>query len=273
MKHFLLTRFNLKNKAWKKTDDEDHIGLTEKWLIQRFFLFKTYCLPSVINQTNQNFIWFLIFDLDTPLKYKTEINTLIRNQPNFKVIYSDGFDELLPSIKSEIKKHIKEYDQYLITTRLDNDDTIHKDFIKTIQNLFSPIENLIIDLRKGYQLIIEDKTEIREFYDCFNPFISLVESISNYNTVLAKEHKGWNQNTLKINKFEPLWIQMIHNQNQANTKTVHLKRIRKFNSKKFGINVTLTEFGMLENIIFNIKLLPLKIFYSFKAVIKFLIKA
>ena len=272
MKHFLLTRFNLKNKAWKKTNDEVHKGLTEIWLDQRFDLFKTYCLPSVINQTSKKFIWILIFDIDTPLKYQTEINILTREHFNITVIYSDGFNELLPAIKSEIKTHIEKDDNYIISTRLDNDDIIHKDFIKTIQNLFNPIENLVIDLRKGYQLILENEAEIREFYDCYNPFISLVEATGNYSTVLSKEHKNWNQNPLKINKKKHLWIQMIHNQNQANRKTNHLKRLRKFNPINFGININTAEFGIIENLFYNFKLLPLRLFYSAKSIIKSLIK-
>lgn len=272
MKHFLLTRFNLKNKAWKKTNDEVHKGLTENWLDKRFYLFKTYCLPSVMNQTNKNFVWILIFDIDTPSKYQTEIKTLTRKHANIIVIYADGFNELLPTLKSEIKIHLEKDDNYIITTRLDNDDIIHKDFIKTIQNLYNPIENLVIDLRKGYQLILEDKTEIRKFYDSYNPFISVVEAASNYDTVLSKEHSDWKQSPLKTNKSKSLWIQMIHDQNQANTKTIYLKRLRTFNSKNFGINVNITEYNKFENIIFNLKLLPLKIFYSVKATIKSLLK-
>ena len=273
MKHFLLTRFNLKNKAWKKSEDAVHKGLTENWLNQRFDLFKTYCLPSVVNQSNQNFIWFLIFDIDTPLKFKTEINTVIKNQPNFKVIYADGFDQLLPSLKFHIKSHIEKHDDFIITTRLDNDDIIHKDFIKTIQKLYKPIDNLVIDLRKGYQMIIEGKIEIREFYDPYNPFISLVESTKKHITVLSKEHSNFNRNVTAINKKEYLWIQMVHSQNQANTKTSYLRRLRIFESNKYGINITLPEYSKLENIIFNLKRLPLRIFYSIKAKVKLILKA
>jgi len=273
MKHFLLTRFNLKNQAWKNTNNGSHKGLSEHWLNQRLDLFKTYCLPSVINQTNKNFVWILIFDIDTPSKYQTEIKTLTRKHTNIIVIYADGFNELLPALKSEIKNHIEKDDNHIMTTRLDNDDIIHKDFIKTIQNLYNPIENLVIDLRKGYQLILEDKSEIREFYDCYNPFISVVEAASNYDTVLSKEHRDWKQSPLKTNKSKSLWIQMIHDQNQANTKTIYLKRLRTFNSKNFGINVNIAEYSKLENIIFNLKLLPSQIFYSLKANVKSILKA
>lgn len=272
MKHFLLTRFNLKNTAWKNTNNEVHIGLTKNWLNHRFKFFQTYCLPSVLNQTNKEFIWLLIFDIDTPKEYILKINALIKNEPNFKVIFADGFDDLLPSIKSEIEKHIEVVDKYIITTRMDNDDTIHKDFIKTIQNLFKPIDNLILDLRKGFQLILQDKVEVREFYDCYNPFISLVESVTKYDTVLSKEHKNWNKNTVKIYKNKHLWIQLIHNQNQANRKTKYLKRLRKFNPVEFGISICTKEFNIIENVFYNFKLIPLRLFYSVKTNIKLFIK-
>jgi len=273
MKHFLLTRFNLKNKNWTKTNNGVHKGLTEQWLDQRFDLFKTYCLPSVINQTNKNFVWILIFDVDTPLKYQKEINRLTKEHINFKIIYADGFNELLPAIKSEIKTHIEKVDNHIISTRLDNDDTIHKDFIKTIQDLYKPIENLVIDLRKGYQLILEDKIEVREYYDYYNPFISLVEKAKDYSTVLSKEHKNWNKNTVMANKNSNLWIQIIHGQNQANGKTVYLKRLRSFNSNNFGVNIKIAKFGKLENFIFNLKLIPLILINALKSIIKSLINA
>jgi len=55
MKHFLLTRFNLRNEEWITTRDGGAV-LTEEWLIQRFELFENYCLPSVMNQKNKNFL-------------------------------------------------------------------------------------------------------------------------------------------------------------------------------------------------------------------------
>ena len=61
-KHFLITRFNLKKKGWETTKNNEKIQ-TEEWLRHRFELFEAYCLPSVINQSNQDFIWYVFLIL------------------------------------------------------------------------------------------------------------------------------------------------------------------------------------------------------------------
>ena len=65
VQHFLLTRFNLKLKEWQTTKQGESVG-SELWLTKRFELFRKYCLPSVKQQTNQNFI-------KTPIVFKNEI--------------------------------------------------------------------------------------------------------------------------------------------------------------------------------------------------------
>lgn len=58
--HYLLTRFNL--SLWQ----EDKNGLTidrEEWIRKRLKLFETYCLPSVVGQTCQEFRWIYLWTL------------------------------------------------------------------------------------------------------------------------------------------------------------------------------------------------------------------
>ena len=66
-KHLLFTRFNI-NSA-----DTLSCRLDPAYLKVRFELFERYCLPSVQNQTNQNFIWLLLLDENTPNDYKDRI--------------------------------------------------------------------------------------------------------------------------------------------------------------------------------------------------------
>lgn len=69
IQHFILTRFNLlifnKNKEGKKVR-------TIKWLEHRFMLFEKYCLPSVKNQTCQDFQWIVLFDSSTPERFAVD---------------------------------------------------------------------------------------------------------------------------------------------------------------------------------------------------------
>ena len=52
--HYLLTRFNL--ALW--IEDKNGAAIDrEEWLKRRMALFETFCLPSVKNQSCQNFSW------------------------------------------------------------------------------------------------------------------------------------------------------------------------------------------------------------------------
>ncbi len=101
MKHFLVTRFNLKHNNWKTGKDGQKV-LTDTWLIHRFKLFEKYCLPSVKNQSNQNFIWCCFFDNSTPQEYMVRIKKLSTSYNNFVPIFINGMAELHTALKKFI---------------------------------------------------------------------------------------------------------------------------------------------------------------------------
>lgn len=67
---FFLTRFNI--LLWQK-DKEGSPVRTKKWLNHRFSLFEKYCLPSIKNQTCQDFEWIVLLDSTTPEIYKSKM--------------------------------------------------------------------------------------------------------------------------------------------------------------------------------------------------------
>lgn len=219
-KHFLITRFNLKVEAWKTTKNAEEVR-TEEWLKNRFELFETYCLPSVVNQSNQDFEWYVFFDVDTPEYYRKKVDDIAATYKNFKPLYIDGLEALVGSVTQEIGKdtHVEEF---IITTRLDNDDIIHKDFIETIQESFVPVHNTVIDLREGYQVSIDkNKTEIREYAHPFNAFISVIERSEEFKTILSQMHYDWaKSNNIVVFDKKRVWIELVHQKNKMNA-TIH----------------------------------------------------
>lgn len=237
MKHFLITRFNLKSEIWTHSKNGLDI-LSKAWLDDRFELFETYCLPSVANQSNQNFTWLILFDIDTPKVFKTQIESLIKGYSNFTVLYIDGFKELTTSVSAFIKNNIAKEDKYIITTRLDNDDVLHKDFIKTIQAHYVEKDNCLIDLQKGYQLIIEDQNHtVKLFYSKLNPFLSVIEASNNFGTIVSKKHNEWLDAALIEIKSQPMWIQLIHAQNLINANDYSLKWANNFKPEAFSLQL------------------------------------
>lgn len=180
MKHYLLTRMNKGYVGRVKNPTE--------WLRYRMKLFEKYCLPSVQKQINQNFIWLLLFDKRTPDKY-LKYNGII-------------FDD----VKNYIDK-----DEWTITTRLDNDDMIHKKFIDKIQSLFvrktlliGAKNNILIE-GKGYY---KDRTKPHK-----SPFISLIEPPGVKNTVGEMPHTKMSEKYDYKNINEVLCTHVQHKKN------------------------------------------------------------
>lgn len=255
-KHFLVTRFNLRVANWKATKNGE-IVLTEKWLNRRFDLFDKYCFPSVTNQSNQNFIWCVFFDTNTPKKYRDMIDNYSSLYSNFRPIYINGIKALQTSFKDYIELNLQESDEYIITTRLDNDDLIHRDFTSTIQRSFKQTNELVIDLVSGYQVTMNSgKEQIGLYQSVCNPFVSLVEQKENFGTVLSRMHSKWRfSDSILSLKKQRLWIQLIHDDNKSNDTLSRLLRISKLEVKhQFGFNGNeYFEDNMSEVIFYNVK--------------------
>ena len=212
-KHFLITRFNLKKSDWK-TNKNNVAVLTDEWHINRFELFTQFCFPSVLSQINKNFEWLVFFDTSTPEKYKHIITELATKTTYFKPIFIDGMDLFLPSIKN----HISNYkEDFIITSRLDNDDCLSKFYIDEVQKTFKKQHFCAIDFVNGYTIQIHPEIKVGYRLHDNNPFISLIEKNHDPKTVWSMKHSYWKKekNVLQL-KTLPLWCSIIHQENKVN---------------------------------------------------------
>lgn len=269
MKHFLITRFNIKNQHWKQTKNGQQV-ITEAWLNERFRLFETYCLPSVTNQTNQNFYWCILFDSETPSVYKERIDQFTIKSSNIYPIFIGGFNHLQSALVEFINSKLHKNDKYIITTRLDNDDSIHEDFIETIQSLSVKKNQCVIDLIEGYQVIIDDQhTDLRTYRSYYNPFISIVESVNNFKTVISKNHNDWKSIPEKIiYDSKPMWIQLVHKGNLINDKIKALKKVSKIDIEEFGLDNRTFDNHNKSIKLYNVMMTPYRIYYRLKITLK-----
>jgi len=235
-RHFLVTRFNLRVDSWHQTKNGEDV-LTEDWLEKRFYLFENFCLPSVKNQQNQHFTWCIYFDENTPVSYQKRISGLTEGYANIRIFYINGADALNSSLVTFIKSQVDTKVKYIITTRLDNDDMIHQDFISVIQSLFVPADMAVIDIQNGYQLCIENNnTEVRNYSNRFNPFISIIENLSGIETVFSKPHFEWKLVSKIIEyKDSRLWCEIIHQSNKLNVVKKGIRKNYHFNASAFGL--------------------------------------
>ncbi|WP_299368588.1 glycosyltransferase [Winogradskyella sp.] len=212
-KHYLITRFNLKKSDWKTNKNKVDV-LTDEWHKNRFDLFLNFCVPSVMSQTNTNFEWLVFFDTSTKDEFRTVIKNVEQELTNFKPFFVDGMDAFLPSIKSYINSCSEDY---IITSRLDNDDCLGQHYINSVQKKFNGQDFMAIDYIKGYTLQILPEVKLGFKLHQYNPFTSLIEINKDPKTIWSIPHNHWKyeSNILQI-KDESIWTSIIHEENKVN---------------------------------------------------------
>lgn len=233
--HYIATRFNIQHSGWQNTKSGNEV-LTENWLQNRFEIFEKYTLPAVLNQSSKNFKWCIFFDLNTSQVFKKKIQRLLEKHLFMSAIFIENYDELVPEFIFFIKQN-KTSASYIITTRIDNDDIIHRDFVKTIQSQFRPSDLCVIDLRSGFQMSIDiEPIEIRNYNHPFNAFLSVIERVDNCSTIYSRQHYHWKNEKTIIFKKQRLWIELSHDENYVNHRQVKLKRVYSFDNKNFSLS-------------------------------------
>jgi hypothetical protein len=217
-KHILITRFNL-SKRWK-VDRAENSVLNKEWLDHRYQLFESFCFPSIKSQTCQNFEWWVYFDENLDTQYKIKNKELSEDFQNFIPKYENSYNDFEINMPKDLQiKLIKEGINWLITTRLDNDDVFAKDTVEIIQANASYNNLSLLEIPFGYTLEIKKISILRKVESYLNPFISLVEKVSNdseIKSVYFQEHNKWKDIKKKIISKETQWIQIIHDRNVIN---------------------------------------------------------
>jgi len=229
--HFIITQFNLRN--FPLSNNKEY----ERWLIwtrNRISLFEEYCLPSVLNQSNMRFTWLLYFDSDTPGEFNEFIKKLTSHR-FINICYCKGAGDFNTNYFREVMERTGEETEWIITTRIDNDDCLHKDAVRCIQENFTPMHKFLISLASGYILNTTDRTLSHYFYP-MSPFISLIESRgAGASGVFERIHTRWDTLRLFVireiwldwfnkkarkSRFilkKPMWVQTVHGENVSNS--------------------------------------------------------
>jgi hypothetical protein len=244
-KHFLTTRFNLAFEEWSKDKNHNQVR-TDDWLQKRIQLFEKYCLPSISKQTNQDFDWIILFDVSSPDFLKSRIKEWQKLCPRIHPLFTRAKTYLIDL--KEIISVKNDNREFVITTRIDNDDVFQLDAIAEIQKAFLP-KNVVIDFPFGYFLDVKGRKMTEQDYPN-NPFISVIEKMDSMETVWSRRHADWIEFPRTQTMLFPMWIQVIHNSNKVNTFR-HGRYVSLSELKLFGINEISNGFGFLTRTIFN----------------------
>jgi len=184
--HFLTIRFNL------GLYDRADIGSPGQWFQNRIEHFAEFTLPSILNQSCKNFTWLLVMDERTPRPHR---EIMARMSDRYKIIYSSLKKEP-ESMAHIIRSHIFKDPAAataggkILTTRIDNDDLLHYDFIKDLQKKLPDQDFATITFLNGYVFRLSDKRLWERAYK-YNQFASMLEPADRkIKTVWATAHNG-----------------------------------------------------------------------------------
>lgn len=207
MQHFVLTRFNIASPGREST-----IRNSPGWLDRRFELFERYCLPSMAAQDSPRFSWLIYFDKDTPDQFRQRIaaaQDIVPFEPRFVGLFDIGI------AVDDVRARLDPAQPRIITTRLDNDDAVARDFLSRVRQQAARLpDGSVINFTNGVAL---RHGRLYAASDTSNPFTSLVEQSEGAQTIWSAKHRDlerlWN---LAQVSDASCWLQVVHGENVAN---------------------------------------------------------
>ncbi len=207
-RHFLTTRFNAGIYSPRA-----RLRLPpDQWMEHRWKLFTTITLPSIMEQTCQDFTWLVLMDKKTPESYLREMESF--RYPNLKLIY--------PTPVKPVWQQAFEPGAYdLITTRIDNDDAFHRQTIATVQETYRaehPYRRQPWVIVFPFGLILDlARRDIWGMEYWFNNCPTLVESAEKPGTIWQWDHSNIPPELQRaFVRDKPYWLQVVHAQNVLN---------------------------------------------------------
>jgi len=207
--HVVMTRFNLATPG-----RELALRTAHDWLSHRFGLFENYCLPAMIEQTSRNFNWIIYFDENTPDEFRHRVEI---NQKKFPfVAYYTGLFEAEGWARS-IRECFPSDEPLLLSTRLDNDDALARDFVSRLQTAIAEqgFTHGAYNFRNG---LIRKKHRVYAHRHTSNAFFSLLEP-NGQGILTASSLKHMDiSNKIAVHQIEgpPAWMQIVHERNVSN---------------------------------------------------------
>lgn len=213
-KHFLITKFNVPlintvQKTWARPvlEKSQKSCLDPVWLEKRVELFETYCKPSVLGQTNQDFEWLILIHTDTP-----DLG-IFEGKP--KIVRTDRPDYL---VSANVVRWMST-SEYVISTSLDSDDALSKNYVAEVQKHFrgrrefiNLVKGVVVAHHRGFQYIGDRRARGT------NHFRSFVEHRGDIQSVYAVSHGD----SCKIAAVQHVkdttarWLEVIHGGNCSN---------------------------------------------------------
>lgn len=205
--HALLTRFNVRRGA-----TPDPRVISSGWLNDRLAIFTSVTVPSVVGQVHPPDAWLVFLDEQTPTDTRAALQKLVAQLPLLQLVYCGVFNTTVAA--GALARVVPPGRDWLLTTRLDNDDALHPALLQTVQRLAASRQRMFINPQRG--LIVAGGLLYRK-RDSSSPFISYSEPLSECRTVWMDQHQRLGRHG-PITQVQLLdaWVQYVHGGNLAN---------------------------------------------------------
>jgi hypothetical protein len=183
----------------------------DDWLIARLPIFVEFCAASIAAQNNKQFKWLLAVNPKIPAWFIDGIEKVLPSA-NAILVYTDGTEKLFPRWTPLIEAHVAH--GRLLTTRLDNDDMLHRDFVETVQKAAeNSDDDTVLDFPSGYQLRQSDLNCRRCVSSRPTHFISLVETGRRTAFGCGNHSRVNTKFNVRNIHHHPMWVEVCHTHN------------------------------------------------------------
>ncbi len=211
--HYLVTRFNVPVDNWNK-DKAGQTTLDDAWMQHRLSLFTRYCVPTIRTQTEHRFHWIIYCDINSKTDDLKQIESAVSVIPGSMVRKVSHPEEMIADLKQLIAN---EPTEYVITSRVDNDDGLGINYVKIIQEHFNEEDKLLLNFSGGILYAPDQKVLTQMKSSLRNHYTSLVEenkNAQNLLTVLGFAHDHPPPEIMIENiPGKGNWLKIIHQRN------------------------------------------------------------
>jgi Putative rhamnosyl transferase len=207
--HFLITRMNVDWDVLKLRSPQERNSF--EFLNHRFNIFEKTCYPAVNAQTNPNFIWLLLFDVGLPEEFRERLAKCASSLEIIPV-YINSKETFLMTLKGAIDEHLLPSTDHLITTNIDSDDVLSRNFVAATQQQFRGQDFEFINFPFGYLYRFqEQRLYLREWLT--SSCHTLIEQRQNFQTALTYPHHEVLSNKTRQVITNPMWLMTVHGKN------------------------------------------------------------
>jgi Putative rhamnosyl transferase len=207
--HFLITRMNVDWDVVQLRSQQERNSF--EFLEHRFNIFEKTCYPAIQAQTNRNFIWLILFDIELPIAFRERF---ARYTSDLKIlpVYISSKDTFLQTLRDAISERLSPTTDHLITTNIDSDDLLSKKFVAATQQQFSGQDFEFINFPFGYLYRFqEQRLYLREWLN--SPCHTLIEKRQNFQTALTCAHNQILAYRTRQVITRPMWLMTVHGKN------------------------------------------------------------